>query len=45
MRFLITYTNARQLATDETGLPLNTFPETCEWRMEQILDQDFLPEA
>ncbi len=45
MRFGDTYANARKLAMDETGLPLDTFPEVCEWRMEQILDEDFLPEA
>ena len=37
MRFRDMYANARKLAMDETGLPLDTFPEVCEWRMEQIL--------
>jgi Domain of unknown function DUF29 len=45
MRFVNAYMNARKLATDETGLPLETFPDECEWQMEQILDEDFLPEA
>ncbi|MDQ3830586.1 MAG: DUF29 domain-containing protein [Candidatus Tectomicrobia bacterium] len=45
MRFIHTYANARKLAMDETGLPLDTFPEACTWRREQILDEDFLPEA
>jgi hypothetical protein len=45
MRFADIYANARKLAMDETGLPLGTFPEVCEWRMEQILAEDFLPEA
>jgi hypothetical protein len=45
MRFVDTYANARKLAMDETGLPLDTFPEVCEWRMAQILAEDFLPEA
>jgi len=29
-------------ATKETGLA--NFPEACPWSLEQILDQDFLPE-
>jgi Domain of unknown function DUF29 len=29
---------------DETGLPRATFPETCPWSLEQLLDEDFLPE-
>jgi hypothetical protein len=45
MRFIHAYANARKLAADETGLPLETFPETCEWPMEHILDEDFLPDA
>jgi hypothetical protein len=39
------YPAARMLAHDETGLPLTTFPETCPWTPEQILDADFWPEA
>ena len=34
---------ARLLAQNETGLPLSTFPETCPWTHEQILDDDFWP--
>jgi hypothetical protein len=45
IRFIHAYANARKLAMDETGLPLHTLPEACAWRMEQILDEDFLPEA
>jgi hypothetical protein len=45
MRFADAYMNARKLAMDNTGLPLDTFPEACEWRIEQILDETFLPEA
>jgi hypothetical protein len=29
----------------ETRLPLVTFPETCPWTLEQILDDHFWPEA
>jgi hypothetical protein len=45
MRFSAAYTNARSLAMDDTGLPLSTFPDACEWHIEQILDEDFLPPA
>jgi Domain of unknown function DUF29 len=38
------YTNARDLATDETGLPLSNFPETCPYEMSLILDPGFLPD-
>jgi Domain of unknown function DUF29 len=27
----------------ETGLPLETFPETCPWTSEQVLDETFWP--
>jgi hypothetical protein len=27
----------------ETGLPLETFPETCPWTPEQVLDETFWP--
>jgi hypothetical protein len=36
------YTNAREQAADETGLPLTTFPETCPYTIEQVLNFDFL---
>lgn len=39
------YAAARYLAADETGLPLTTFPETCEWSEEEVMDDDFYPEA
>jgi hypothetical protein len=38
------YADARLDASDETGLPLATFPETCLWSPEQVLDADFWPE-
>jgi hypothetical protein len=37
------YPRARRLASTETGLPLATFPETCPWTVEQVLDEDFWP--
>jgi hypothetical protein len=33
------------LAHDETDLLLATFPETCPWTPEQVLDADFWPEG
>ncbi len=39
------YRTARADAADETGLPEATFPATCPFTIEQILDPDFLPDA
>jgi hypothetical protein len=39
------YGDARQSASDETGLPLSIFPEACPWTYEQILDPEFWPEG
>jgi Domain of unknown function DUF29 len=39
------YQHARDDAPDATDLPLVTFPETCPWRLGQVLDEDFWPEA
>lgn len=38
------YPLARQWASDETGLPLATFPEACPWTTAQILDDTFWPD-
>ncbi len=32
------YRNARSDAVDETGRPLCTFPEKCEWTVEEVLE-------
>jgi hypothetical protein len=37
------YPKARKRASEETGKPLETFPETCPWTVEQVLDDDFWP--
>jgi hypothetical protein len=37
------YPRARRLASAETGVPLATFPETCPWPLDQLLDEDLLP--
>jgi hypothetical protein len=38
------YQYAREDASDETHLPLATFPDTCPWTLEQMLGDDFWPE-
>ena len=37
------YQVARLRASDETDLPLQTFPERCPYDLAQILDESFLP--
>jgi hypothetical protein len=44
-RVPLAYRRARRDAADDTGLPLATFPEACPWLIEQVLDEDFWPEA
>ena len=39
------YEIARLKAFDETGLPEATFPATCPFTIDEILDPDFLPDA
>ncbi len=39
-----TYLLARRRASSETGLPMETFPETCPWMAEQVLDETFWPD-
>jgi Domain of unknown function DUF29 len=38
------YPKARRAAAEETRLPLTTFPEQCPWNLDQLQDDDFLPE-
>ena len=38
------YAEARLDASDETGLPLRTFPETCPWTIAQVQAADFWPD-
>jgi Domain of unknown function DUF29 len=40
----IAYADARKLAMHETGLTLATFPGRCPWSLDQLQDEDFLPE-
>jgi Domain of unknown function DUF29 len=39
------YPRSRKEATKDTGLPPATFPKTCPWALEQVLDEDFWPEG
>ena len=39
------YQDAREAATDESGLPIVTFPAACPFALEQVLDRIFLPES
>ncbi|NDJ19075.1 DUF29 domain-containing protein [Myxacorys almedinensis] len=39
------YLDGRKMATDETGLPIATFPESSPYSLAQALDEDFLPES
>jgi Domain of unknown function DUF29 len=43
--FAWAYPRARREAAKDTRLPLATFPEDCPWLIEQVLDEDFWPEA
>ncbi|WP_107670378.1 DUF29 domain-containing protein [Cyanothece sp. BG0011] len=38
------YNYAKKEAAKETKLSLNTFPESCPFTIEMVLDSDFLPE-
>jgi len=37
------YLDALELATDDTGLAAATFPTTCPYAIEQLLDKTFYP--
>jgi hypothetical protein len=39
------YPRARRDAAKDTGLPLTAFPDPCPWPPEQVLQEDFWPEA
>jgi hypothetical protein len=39
------YPQAIKLATKETGLSHKTLPNSCPYSMEQLFDEDFLPEC
>jgi len=39
------YPDAKALAAEETGLPIETFPAACHYSQQQILDKTFYPSA
>ena len=39
------YEDARKEASDETSLPLQTFPEQCQFTIEDALNPDFFPDS
>lgn len=41
--FDIIWAKAKALAESETGLDIDTFPETCLWSMAEVLSEDWLP--
>jgi hypothetical protein len=41
----IVYPDAREQASGETGLALETFPAICPWDVDTILARTFFPEA
>jgi hypothetical protein len=43
--FAEAYADACDLAVAETGLEVATFPDVCEWTMEQACDERFWPDA
>ncbi|MBK5964256.1 hypothetical protein CCR95_09190 [Thiocystis minor] len=38
------YPDACDLASKETGLPMDTFPPACPYRKEQMIDDDYYPD-
>ncbi len=43
--FTLAYRLGLNLAVKETELPYATFPDTCPYTLEQVMDNSFLPEA
>ena len=39
------YPDALKVAVSETGFPKSTFPESCPYTIEQLLDEDFYPDV
>lgn len=42
--FAETYQDALKIASQETGLEPGTFPTSCEWTLQQLLDEAWLPD-
>jgi hypothetical protein len=43
--FVFAYEDARMWAARETGLSLDTFPDSCPWTFEQVIEPEFFPAA
>lgn len=43
--FTEAYDDARELAADDSGLPIETFPPTCPFTVVQVEDKEFWPDA
>jgi Domain of unknown function DUF29 len=43
-RLPLAYRRARRDAAEDTGLPLTSFPPDCEWEIDEILREGFLPQ-
>jgi hypothetical protein len=43
-RFADAYEDARKLAAAETGLPIETFPETSPFSLDEAMTEDFYPD-
>jgi hypothetical protein len=43
--FLQEYARARKYAADETGLDLSSFPDAPPFSLDQVLEEDFLPDG
>jgi hypothetical protein len=43
--FSKSYSDALAQVVGETNLPKKTFPATCPWSFDQVLDEDFWPES
>jgi hypothetical protein len=44
-RLAAAYRRARERASEQTFIPVHSFPETCPWPIERVLDPNFWPEA
>jgi len=38
------YPTVRRMAMRETGLPLDTFPDSCPFAVDDLLDEDYWPD-
>ncbi|MEB3293098.1 MAG: DUF29 domain-containing protein [Synechococcales bacterium] len=41
--FAESYQDTVHIASQETGIPTHQFPTVCEWSLQQILDEEWIP--